>query len=119
MSRKSAKLTNLLRRKNRIRKVISGSADRPRLSIFISNRNVSAQLIDDTKDMTLLQVTTIGNKTIEKSSLSEKAIWVGKEVAKKAKAKKISSVVLDRNGRLYHGRVKSLADAARGEGMEV
>ena len=108
---------NLARRKHRIRAKISGTTERPRLSVSISNRHVSAQIIDDTKQTTLALVTTVGQKNIGET-LTDKAVWVGTEIAKKAKSKKIKQVVLDRNGRLYHGRVKALADAARENGLE-
>jgi large subunit ribosomal protein L18 len=104
-------------RKKRVRAVISGTTERPRLSVFISNLNVSVQLIDDIKQTTLLQVTTVGNKSL-KGNMIEKAAWVGDEVAKKAKNIKIRKVVFDRNGHIYHGRVKALAEAARKEGLE-
>jgi len=104
-------------RKNRIRSKVVGTSERPRMSVTISNMHVSAQIIDDSKNVTLVAVTTVGSKTA-KGSLSEKATVVGKEIAAKAKAKKITKVVFDRNGRIYHGRVKALADAAREGGLE-
>lgn len=108
---------NLFRRKNRIRKVVSGTSSRPRLTVYISNLNVNAQLIDDEKATTIASVTTIGAK-LTNSNLTQKAQWVGGEIAKIAKTKKIKQVVFDRNGRLYHGRVKALADKAREGGLE-
>jgi len=104
-------------RKNRIRTRVEGTTERPRMTVTISNMHVSAQIIDDTKKVTLVAVTTVGSKTA-KGSLSEKAAWAGKEIATKAKAKKITKVVFDRNGRIYHGRVKALAEAAREGGLE-
>lgn len=104
-------------RKNRIRSVISGTTDRPRLSVFISNLHVSAQLIDDTKHSTIGYTTTVGQKAL-KGNMTDKAAWVGSEIAKQAKAKKIKVVVFDRGGKLYHGRVAALAEAARKEGLE-
>ena len=104
-------------RKNRIRSKVSGTAVRPRLSIHVSNIHVRAQLIDDTTGKTLAFVSTVGSKT-PAGSMTEKAIWVGQEIGKKAKLIKIKSVVFDRGGKLYHGRVKALADAARNEGLE-
>ncbi|HEY4963672.1 MAG TPA: 50S ribosomal protein L18 [Candidatus Saccharimonadales bacterium] len=118
MSNLSSKLNNRLRRKNRIRSVVKGSPVRPRLTAYISNTNVSAQLIDDTTGKTLASSTTVGQKSL-KGTMTEKAKWVGEDIAKKAKAKKISSVVFDRNGKLYHGRVAALADAARESGLEI
>lgn len=116
MSNLATKLKNRLQRKNRIRATVSGSTERPRLSVFISARHVSAQLIDDTAHKTLAAVSTIGSKTA-KGSLTEKAAWVGTEIAAKAKAIKVTQVVFDRGGRQYHGRVEALANAAREKGL--
>lgn len=110
------KLRNRVLRKKRIRSTISGTASRPRLTVTISNLHVSAQLIDDETHKTITAVSTIGSK--QTGTMSDKASWVGSEIAKKAKTAKISSVVFDRNGKLYHGRIKALADAARKEGLE-
>ena len=110
------KLLNRQLRKNRVRAKVSGTAERPRLSVTISNTHISAQLIDDVKQHTLAAATTVGTKA--KGSMSEKAAIVGAEIAKKAKKSKISAVVFDRNGRQYAGRLKALADAARQEGLE-
>lgn len=104
-------------RKNRIRSTVSGTAQRPRLSVFISNRHITAQIIDDTGHTTIASATTVGQKNIG-DTLSEKAVWIGGEIAKKALAAKILQVVFDRNGRLYHGRIKALATAAREQGLE-
>lgn len=118
MSNLSIKLNNRLRRKNRIRSVVKGDQLRPRLSTFISNNHISAQLIDDEKGQTIAYSTTVGQKGLE-GTMTDKAIWVGKDIAKKAKLKKINKVVFDRNGKLYHGRVAALADAARESGLEI
>ncbi len=112
------KLQNLRLRKQRVRARISGTAERPRLSIFVSNRHVTAQLINDDKHQTLAYVTSASQKEAGGSTLTDKAVWVGKEIAKKAKARKIKQVVFDRNGRIYHGRIKALAEAAREAGLE-
>lgn len=104
-------------RKGRVRAVVSGTAERPRLSVFISNTHVSAQIIDDTTHKTLVSATSVGNK-LAKGTMTEKAELIGADIAKKAKAKKIVKVSFDRNGRKYHGRVKALADAARQNGLE-
>lgn len=117
MSKVTTKANSLMRRKNRIRKLINGTSERPRLSVFVSNKHISAQLIDDTKHHTIASVTTVGQKAAT-GTMTEKAAWVGTEIAKKAKAAKVTSVVFDRNGKLYHGRVKALADAARAGGLE-
>jgi large subunit ribosomal protein L18 len=117
MSGLALKLKNRLQRKARIRSVVSGTAERPRLSVFISSRNISAQLIDDTTHKTLAAVSTIGQKAA-KGTMTEKAAWVGAEIAAKAKAIKVTAAVFDRGGRQYHGRVEALANAAREKGLE-
>ena len=117
MNRISHKLYNLARRQHRVRKVVSGTSERPRLSVHVSNRHIVAQIIDDTKHQTLAYVTTVGQKTA-KGTMTERAIWIGAEIAKKAKSAKVSRVAFDRGGRLYHGRIKALADAARAGGLE-
>lgn len=116
MKRLVKKALNRSLRKARIRSTVHGTAERPRLSVFISNTQVSAQVIDDVKAVTLASSTTVGTKV--EGSLAEKAAWVGADIAKKAKKAKVSKVVLDRNGRAYAGRLKALADAARAEGLE-
>lgn len=115
MSRLKDKTANLERRKQRIRAKLNGTAKRPRLTVTISNMHVSAQLIDDTSHKTIVQATTVGGKIT--GTMTEKAISIGTEIAKKAKAVKITGVIFDRNGRLYHGRIKALAEAARAEGL--
>src|SRR5665213_2061928 len=111
------KLNNRARRQGRIRSVVSGTAKRPRLSVFISNMHITAQLIDDTTHKSLGYVTTVGQKAA-KGTMTDKAVWVGTEIATQAKAAKIKTVVFDRGGKLYHGRVAALADAARKAGLE-
>lgn len=111
------KLHNRAQRQGRVRSLIQGTAKRPRLSVHISNLHVSAQLIDDSAHQTLGSVTTIGQKTV-KGTMTEKAAWVGEEIAKQAKTAKVKTVVFDRGGKLYHGRVAALADAARKAGLE-
>jgi large subunit ribosomal protein L18 len=110
------KLLNKSLRKNRVRSKVSGTADRPRLTVTISNKHVSAQLIDDVAQRTLAASTTVGTK--QDGSLAEQAIFVGTDIAKKAKKAKINAVVFDRNGRQYAARLSALADAARKEGLE-
>ena len=104
-------------RKARIRDRVIGTLERPRLSVTISNSHVSAQIIEDSTGVTLAQASTIGNNKIT-GNMTDKAVFVGKAIANKAKTAKISKVVFDRNGKLYHGRIKALADAARAEGLE-
>jgi large subunit ribosomal protein L18 len=108
---------NRSQRKARIRSVINGSAIRPRLSVYISNTHVSAQLIDDATSTTIGYATTVGDKKAT-GTMTEKAALVGTAIAAKAKAARISAVVFDRNGKLYHGRVAALAEAARKAGLE-
>ncbi|HEX6416242.1 MAG TPA: 50S ribosomal protein L18 [Candidatus Saccharimonadales bacterium] len=110
------KLLNKSLRKNRVRSKVSGTAERPRLTVTISNKHISAQIIDDVKQHTIAAATTVGAK--HTGSLGEKAAIIGTEIAKKAKKAKINAVVFDRNGRQYAGRLSALADAARKEGLE-
>lgn len=110
------KLTNKVLRKGRVRSTVKGTAERPRMSVTISNMHVSVQLIDDTKGVTLASATTVGTKAT--GTMVEKCAAIGTEIAKKAKKAKITSVVFDRNGRAYAGRLNALATAARNEGME-
>ncbi len=117
MNKLALKLRNHLQRKNRVRATVSGTAERPRLSVRISNRHVVAQVIDDTTHKTLAYATTVGAKAAT-GTMTERAAWVGTEIAKKAKAAKVSAVVFDRGGHMYHGRVAALADAARKAGLE-
>jgi large subunit ribosomal protein L18 len=117
MNRLAKILNRSQMRAKRVRSTVSGTPERPRLSISISNRHISAQIIDDTKHTTLAAITTVGNKDA-KGTMSDKAEWVGTEIAKKAVTKKIKKIAFDRNGRLYHGRVQKLADAARKSGLE-
>lgn len=111
------KLASRLLRKARVRARVTGSEHRPRLSVYVSNRHIHAQIVDDTKARTLASSTSQGQASL-KGSLSEKATWVGADIAKKAKKAGVSRVVFDRNGRKYHGRLKALADAAREGGLE-
>lgn len=110
------RLLNRSLRKSRVRAKVHGTAERPRLTVTISNTHVSAQVIDDDKGHTLVSVTTVGGKAT--GTMTEKCAVIGAEVAKKAKKAKINAVVFDRNGRQYAGRLKALADAARKEGLE-
>ncbi len=110
------KLLNRSLRKARVRAKVSGTAERPRLSVTISNTHVSAQLIDDVKGHTIASATSVGAKAT--GTMTEKCATIGTEIAKKAKKAKINAVVFDRNGRQYAGRLSALADAARKEGLE-
>ena len=106
-------------RHNRIRKDISGTADRPRLCVFRSNANITAQIIDDEKGVTLVSASSLEKDLkITNGGNVEGAKLIGAEIAKRAKKAKITKVVFDRGGYLYHGRVKALADAARENGLE-
>jgi large subunit ribosomal protein L18 len=116
MNKLAHKLHNLSQRKKRIRATVSGTTERPRLSVFVSNQHVTAQIIDDVQSRTVAYTTTVGQKV--PGSMAEKAAWVGTEIAKKAKSAKVKQVVFDRGGKLYHGRITALAEAARKEGLE-
>lgn len=110
------KLLNRGLRKARVRAVVHGTAARPRMSVTISNMHVSVQLVDDDAGKTLASATTVGKKVT--GTMTEKAAGVGTDIAKKAAKAKIKTVVFDRNGRQYAGRLAALAEAARKEGME-
>lgn len=114
MNKTLSKTAQRIRRKLRIRAKISGTETRPRLAVFKSNMHVSAQLIDDTKGITLVSA---HSKTMKGKTLSEKAFAVGKEIASKAKAKKIEAVVFDRGGFMYTGNIKAVAEGAREGGL--
>ena len=101
--------------KYRIRKSVNGTSERPRLSVFRSNKQIYAQVINDLTSHTLAAASSLG---LEKMAKIEQAKKVGELIAEKAKAAGIESVVFDRNGYLYHGRVQALADAAREGGLK-
>jgi large subunit ribosomal protein L18 len=107
-----------LRIKYRIRKRLSGTAERPRMSVFRSNTAMYVQLIDDVQGRTLVSAST-KQASSKKSVNIEDAKTLGKQVAEKAVAQGITSVVFDRNGYLYHGKVKAVADAAREGGLKL
>lgn len=113
-----SKLNRRAKIKRRIRKRISGTSKVPRLSVFRSNKQIYAQLIDDVNGVTLASASSYKNKAVEMKNKSEQAAVVGKEVAEKALKAGIETVVFDRNGYLYHGRVKSLANSAREGGLK-
>ncbi|MFT5900910.1 MAG: large subunit ribosomal protein L18 [Bacteroidia bacterium] len=105
--------------KKRIRAIVSGSAERPRMSVFRSNKEIYVQLVNDLEGVTVLAASS-ADKGIadDKGTKTEIANKVGKLIAERAKEAGIEKVVFDRNGYLYHGRVKSLADGAREEGLK-
>ncbi|MCQ2959100.1 MAG: 50S ribosomal protein L18 [Bacteroidales bacterium] len=107
--------------KKRIRKVVKGTAERPRMSVFRSNKQISVQVIDDIAGVTLAAASSLDKEIAAQCAGKNKidqAALVGEAIAKKTTEKGISSVVFDRNGYLYHGRVKSLADSARSNGLK-
>jgi large subunit ribosomal protein L18 len=114
-----SKQNRRLKIKKRVRKNISGTADKPRMSVYRSNKQISVQLIDDKKGNTLVAASSLGKDiAAQEGNKSEKAAMVGKLIAEKARNSGIENVVFDRNGYLYHGRVKQLADAAREAGLK-
>ena len=108
------KVERRIKIKYRIRKKIFGTAERPRMSVFRSNKQIYVQIINDNEGKTLVSASSLGMETMPKIQQAEK---VGELVAKKAIEAGVSAVVFDRNGYLYHGRVKQLADAARKGGL--
>ena len=113
----ASKAVSREKKKLRIRKKVTGSAERPRLCIFRSARHVYAQVIDDVTGATLVSASTLDTDGV-KGANKDACMAIGKEIAKRAIGKNIKVVVFDRNGYLYHGRVKALADAARAGGLE-
>ena len=104
--------------KNRIRRIVRGTPTRPRLSVFRSNRDIYVQVIDDVAGVTLVSASSkLPGIMDQKVTKCEKSALVGKEIAQRAIAAGIKDVVFDRNGYLYHGRIKSLAEAAREGGL--
>jgi large subunit ribosomal protein L18 len=116
MIKKVSKNVKRQKRHLRIRKIVSGTAERPRLSIYRSNNAIYAQVIDDVKQTTLISARS--QEFGLKSSNIESAKAVGKLIAEKALAKGVKVVVFDRSGYLYHGRIKALAEAARSAGLQ-
>ena len=117
VSRKDSNLVRLKRHK-KIRSKISGTASRPRLAVYRSNANISAQIIDDVAGVTLVSASTLEKDFEGNGGNKEAAGLVGKKIAEKAAAKGITEVVFDRGGYLYHGRVSELADGAREGGLK-
>lgn len=116
MNTLAKKLLNKSLRAARVRAKITGTAERPRLTVTVSNKHISAQLIDDVAKKTIAASTTVGAK--QTGSMTEQAAFIGTDIAKKAKKSKITAIVFDRNGRQYAQRLSALADAARKEGLE-
>ena len=109
-----------VRIKYRIRKKLSGTSERPRMTVYRSNKQIYVQLVDDVKGVTLLTASSKEKEIAEKKTNKiEQAKLVGKRVAEKASEKGIKEAVFDRNGYLYHGRIKNLADAARENGLKI
>jgi len=120
MGNTAPRLKARLKRKKRVRKNIFGDQDRPRLSVFRSSKHIYAQIVDDTTSCTLVSASTLDNEYKEHKVDGKKvdiAKAVGNLVGKRALDKGIKKVVLDRNGFLYHGRIKALSDGAREAGL--
>lgn len=118
MIKKESKATSRAVRQKRVRAKVKGTQARPRLCVFRSLNNIYAQVIDDEKQVTLVSASTLDKEVKTKASNVEAAKEVGALIAKKAIEKNIKTVVFDRNGYLYHGKVKALAEAAREAGLE-
>lgn len=114
----SAKSDRRVRIKRRIRKNISGTTSRPRLTVFRSNKQIYAQLIDDIKGVTIASAASLKAEEAQKVSKTDQAKLIGKQIAEAASKAGITEVVFDRNGYLYHGRVKALAESARESGLK-
>ncbi|MDY6093979.1 MAG: 50S ribosomal protein L18 [Candidatus Enteromonas sp.] len=117
MIEKESRNVARLRKHARVRAKISGTAEKPRLCVFRSNKHIEAQIIDDTKGITLVSSSSVQLK-LTNGGNCEAAAKVGADLAEKAKAKGIEIVAFDRGGYLYHGRVAALADAAREGGLK-
>lgn len=113
-----AKLEGRDRRKQRIRKKISGTGERPRLTVFRSNKQIYAQVVDDTTGSTLVSASSQGREAPGEGGKTAMATQVGEVLAELCKEKGITKVVFDRNGYIYHGRVRALADGARKGGLD-
>jgi len=104
------------RRVHRTRSKITGTADKPRMSVRVTNQNIIVQVIDDVNGKTLAESSSLKSKA---TTLTDKAVEVGKDIAAKAKKAKVESVIFDRGSKQYHGRIKALADAVREAGLKV
>ena len=118
MVKKTNRKFERTRRHIRVRRKISGTAERPRLCVYRSNTNIYAQIIDDVAGKTLVSASTLEKEVKTKKANKEAAKEIGNLIAKRAKEAKISNVVFDRGGYIYHGVVKELAEAAREGGLE-
>ena len=116
--RTSQKQRIRFKHKKRIRSKLTGTTERPRLVVFRSNSNMYAQLVDDVKAHTIAAASTVEKELIKSGANVEGAKLVGQMIAKRAQAKGVTSVVFDRGGYLYHGKIKALADAAREAGLK-
>lgn len=116
MNNKESKNVSRLRRHARVRIKVSGTAEKPRLCLYRSNKNIEAQLIDDTNGVTLVASSSMSLK-LENGSNIDAAKAVGKDIAEKALNLNLKTIVFDRSGYIYHGRVKALAEAAREAGL--
>ncbi len=117
----AGKVRQLERRRQRVRRVIMGTAERPRLNVFRSRAHIYAQIINDISGTTLAAASSLEKalrKSLKSTGSIEAAKAVGRLIAARAKAVQVSTVVFDRGGRMYHGRVKALADASREEGLQ-
>jgi large subunit ribosomal protein L18 len=120
-SKTNTRESSRLKRKKRIRKKLSGSPERPRLTVFRSDKHIYAQIIDDTVGATLATASTLSSEYKQQDPLKgkvEAAKRVGELIAREAKVQGITKVVFDRSGYIYHGRVRALADAARQAGLD-
>ena len=119
MAKTAIKTVTRLKRQVRVRKKVRGTTERPRLNVFKSAKHIYAQLIDDTNSTTIVAASTLSDAAHDLTNTGNitAATLVGKEVARLAIAKGVTTVVFDRNGFLYHGRIKALADSAREAGL--
>ena len=119
MATKNKKEYRRFRIKMRVRKVVKGTSERPRLTVFRSNKQIYAQIVDDNSGNTIVSASSVKSDVIpDKANKTEQAKIVGKLIAEKALDAGIKNVVFDRNGYLYHGRIKSLAESAREGGLK-
>lgn len=117
MGRLETKRTQASRRQSKVRSRIIGTKTKPRLSVNVTNKHILAQLIDDESSHTIAYVSSAASKT--KGTKTDRAKWVGEQIAASAAKAGVKTAVVDRRSSLYHGRVKALADAARDKGLEL